>query len=566
MASTFNSSLYKASDLIHDFTCSPCEEDGLNSEAQYFCVDCSRYYCSRCESKHGGLFKRHKVLDRKDVKKWVAVPETVVDELERCERHPGKAVELFCGDHQQLCCNICVSVDHRQCSLIQHIPDVAKGIRNKPEFKQLPRQVAKIQAQIRKLQDSRKTNQQSIRASRSMILQEIKAFRKKMNKVFDHLEQHTIDEMDSMVETFEEKIKEDVEQCERMSKEMESFIDTTQTKGKFDESLAFLGYSRCQKIIKETNIFIQYTTATEELTLSLAPNIALHDLIASFESLDKIGDITYLGHALKVEIIKKYNVAIVEDKNECEISSLCELPTGEVVLVDEKNSRVKLLTHEYQPVDHCNVSHYPQEVCHIARNEVAVTINLNYDNRHKVQMFNVMYSKLQQTRCLKLEHTIRGIAHHLGRLYITSDTALHSYDMIGNDRRKLFEDKSDTHTVFKCAISSDGSTIYVTNYSKSKLLTLDIAGNKLATLIDADIKKPYGVHSSSAGHVFVCCSGSKTVLQLDKEGKTKMTVMASSTEGVNCALSVCYLNRSSTLVLGDISDNILVLKLKKNWQ
>ncbi|WAR26163.1 hypothetical protein MAR_011867 [Mya arenaria] len=112
MASTFNSSLYKASDLIHDFTCSPCEEDGLNSEAQYFCVDCSRYYCSRCESKHGGLFKRHKVLDRKDVKKWVAVPETVVDELERCERHPGKAVELFCGDHQQLCCNICVSVDH----------------------------------------------------------------------------------------------------------------------------------------------------------------------------------------------------------------------------------------------------------------------------------------------------------------------------------------------------------------------------------------------------------------------------------------------------------------------
>ncbi|WAR26056.1 hypothetical protein MAR_011760 [Mya arenaria] len=144
MASSFISSRHKVSDLIHDFSCSPCEEDGLNSEAGYFCVDCSKYYCSRCESKHGGLFKRHRVLDRKDVKKWAAVPGTVVDDLEICEHHPGKKVELFCRDHQELCCHICVSVGHRQCSMIQHIPDVARGIHDKTEFKRLPQQIADI--------------------------------------------------------------------------------------------------------------------------------------------------------------------------------------------------------------------------------------------------------------------------------------------------------------------------------------------------------------------------------------------------------------------------------------
>ncbi|WAR26047.1 hypothetical protein MAR_011751 [Mya arenaria] len=118
MASLFRSSLHNASHLIDDFICSPCEEDELNSEAQYFCVDCSKYYCSCCESEHGGLFKRHKLLDRKDVKKWAAVPVTAVDDLVRCVHHHGKAVELICGDHQELCCHICVSVVHRQCSVI----------------------------------------------------------------------------------------------------------------------------------------------------------------------------------------------------------------------------------------------------------------------------------------------------------------------------------------------------------------------------------------------------------------------------------------------------------------
>ncbi|WAR26041.1 TRI33-like protein [Mya arenaria] len=167
MASKFDSSLQNSSDLIHDFTCSPCEEDGLNSEAQSFCVECSKYYCSRCEPKHDGLFKRHSVLGRKDVGKWTPLPHTIVDDLERCERHPREALKMFCKDHDQLCCHVCVSVDHRHSSVIQHIPDIARGIFDKPELKQLPQQVGNIQSHIRKLQDSSKRKQQSIKESRA---------------------------------------------------------------------------------------------------------------------------------------------------------------------------------------------------------------------------------------------------------------------------------------------------------------------------------------------------------------------------------------------------------------
>ncbi|WAR25912.1 hypothetical protein MAR_011616 [Mya arenaria] len=99
-------------DFIHDFACSACEEDGLNTEAQHFCNQCTKYYCNNCVPVHNKLYKRHAVLDRKDVKKWAAAPGTV-EVLEICERHPGEALKLVCGDHDQLCCHMCVAVDHR---------------------------------------------------------------------------------------------------------------------------------------------------------------------------------------------------------------------------------------------------------------------------------------------------------------------------------------------------------------------------------------------------------------------------------------------------------------------
>ncbi|WAR26028.1 hypothetical protein MAR_011732 [Mya arenaria] len=111
MASNVEFSIQRGCDFIHDFACSPCEEDGLNTEAQHFCSQCTKHYCNNCVTKHNGLYKRHTVLDRKDVKKWAATPGTV-DVLAGCERHPGESLKLVCGDHDQLCCHLCAAVDH----------------------------------------------------------------------------------------------------------------------------------------------------------------------------------------------------------------------------------------------------------------------------------------------------------------------------------------------------------------------------------------------------------------------------------------------------------------------
>ncbi|WAR25967.1 hypothetical protein MAR_011671 [Mya arenaria] len=561
MAFNVDSSLHKASDLIHEFTCSPCEEDGLYSEAQNFCVDCSKYYCYRCEPKHGGLFKRHSVLGRKDVTKWAAVPWTVVDDLERCEHHRGKKVELFCGDHQELCCQICVNILHRQCSLI-HIPDVAKGIYDKPEVKRLPQQIANIQSQIKKQTGSRKNQQQCIRDSRTRILQEIRTLRSTIDNALNQLEQNTIKELDVMVATLEQQIKTNIKQFAQFSKDIKSLADYI-AKGKMDDSLAYVGYSKCQKLIRETNAFVEDNKTKEKVNLEFVLNTGLNDVIAPLLSLRWFGEITDTSHVFTTEHVKRFNTAIASDREHNTISGICELLGGELVLVDNFNSCIKLLNQVYKVVDHCDVPTHPRDVCHIAGNELAVSVNSNIENRHEVRFFNVMNSKLQQTRKITFSHSVLKIAHHKGRMYIASGTALYSYDKASKDGGKLFEDKSDTLTVLKCAVSSDGSKIYVANYSKDQLLTLDSAGNKLATLSDPDMKSPRAIHVSPVGHVFVGSYGSNTVLQVDREGKRKLATLTTQFNGLVKPQSLCYCSRTSCLVVGQFdNNNVIVLKLK----
>ena len=95
-----------------DFCCLSCNEDNKNSEAQYYCQDCSQCFCDVCLQLHNKLHKRHAVLGRKDIDKWSAAT-VLTGPLVRCEKHAGKILELECVDHRQLCCHVCVSIDHK---------------------------------------------------------------------------------------------------------------------------------------------------------------------------------------------------------------------------------------------------------------------------------------------------------------------------------------------------------------------------------------------------------------------------------------------------------------------
>ncbi|KAH3881976.1 hypothetical protein DPMN_005904 [Dreissena polymorpha] len=196
------------------------------------------------------------------------------------------------------------------------------------------------------------------------------------------------------------------------------------------------------------------------ITSSIHKCTSLHnDLLQLLEIVQKIGDnkelcliasikckhiiqqaLTLLGKSgkvFKVQGKSKYNVRIPSDSVTCEISGICVLPDGQVLVVDWRNKNVKLLNQQYQVVSHWDVNAWPFDICLIAPSEVAVTVNAI--NIHEVQFITVNQGKLVPGRKFQLQHECRGIAHQNGDLFVTSGIELYKYTLNGKLICRLYK-------------------------------------------------------------------------------------------------------------------------------
>ncbi|WAR26782.1 TRI33-like protein [Mya arenaria] len=271
MASNFSFSVSQTSDSIHDFACTPCKDDGLNNEAQFFCDECKNYYCNNCEQLHNKLFRTHSVFGSQDVSKWVGY--VGLNPIESCDKHGGKKLELLCVDHDELCCHICVFLTHRMCQNIKHIPDLADGLKKQPDFKKLPTDVDKIADRLQEMTKKRTQNKQSLKDSGKKILVEIKSLRQKVNETFDKIEKEANDILQEQLHETDDFLQEDIDKCTKLNDKLKTYLEAIHTQE--DDNTSYIAYRKCKNKMKEAESLLQElsTKADTTLTFSADPRI-----------------------------------------------------------------------------------------------------------------------------------------------------------------------------------------------------------------------------------------------------------------------------------------------------
>ncbi|XP_052768015.1 uncharacterized protein LOC128208493 [Mya arenaria] len=560
---TGGSSIYKGSDLIHDYSCSKCEENDLNTEATYFCPQCEHYLCDKCVNLHNGYHNKHTVYGRGDIQKWAGFS------LDRCDAH-GDKLKVHCDDHQQLCCSVCVALNHRLCSSISHLPDLAKGFLNTAEFKQLPKEVDKMRNRLDELSNARMKDQVSMNDSYKNIISEIKAFRKKINKILDKLEKKTVGQLDRQKEDLEKIIKDDMESCVNMNNQHKTMMEKIQQiNGKHKETNSYIGFRICQTKLGETKSAMLEIQKKPTRRISFKSD---RSLLPFLRNLNNLGDVdSFLSmpkradgdHVYKTQSSSCYDVKIKKDVSKCHIVGICELPSGEVVIADHYNRRVKLLNNQYKVTDHCDLPSYPQDLCRTERYDIYVAVD-SWGTLHEVHSLSVTRGKLQAVRKFTTNHLCLSIAIHQGQLYVNDNNSLYQYTMDGELVKEIYKSSSPDRTICKCTVSPDGERIYVTNYAKQEFITLDKGGQVLSTLEDPELLWPWGLCVCPSGNVFVCGKASNTVLQVDRKGRKKLATVASKADGLCSPSSVCFSEHNSSLIVGNLNqDQIIVLNTFK---
>lgn len=106
--------------------CAMCVRDNKQVKAEYWCNDCRESICDSCKGIHkiNIILQKHKISAMKDLDDNLQFP----DMDEPCCIHQGKFVEVFCLDHDNLCCSICFATKHRHCERVEALDEIIKGI------------------------------------------------------------------------------------------------------------------------------------------------------------------------------------------------------------------------------------------------------------------------------------------------------------------------------------------------------------------------------------------------------------------------------------------------------
>lgn len=270
-------------------------------------------------------------------------------------------------------------------------------------------------------------------------------------------------------------------------------------------------------------------------------------------------------HIYKVIGRRTYDIKTKRDRVTCSISGICQLPDGQTV--DQENCNLKLLSANTYTVQHdldFKVPGFPDDICLTEGTEVAVTV-FSYDYVWKVYIIKAENGKLYHTRNFDLDHVCAGIAYQNAKLYVGSFNAFYVYNLSGKKLQKIFEDNSSEDKIIpRFCCRNDGKRIYIIQNEKNCLLTLNNFGDPTFTHKNSWLKlptQPTDVCVTENGSVFV--SAHHSVLQVDSEGRRKMTKVVRDNEMEYMAECMYYDRKSKSLLFGRYQqDFLLVLQLK----
>ncbi|XP_053389347.1 uncharacterized protein LOC128552344 [Mercenaria mercenaria] len=184
-------------DSTTDPVCMSCRDNCTTCFA--ICENCSGIVCPVCDELHEKLliFKNHKIV------------RIGGSHMTICVKHQNKGLDYYCQDHEEILCSTCAVVDHRSCSKIHELKDIATSDR-------LQDKSMSIKKDLRLLQSSVSEKIHQILSSHDTVkisCAETDTQDEKIEKSFAEYKR----KKESYLEKCEEKAKECLLACQKLS-------------------------------------------------------------------------------------------------------------------------------------------------------------------------------------------------------------------------------------------------------------------------------------------------------------------------------------------------------------
>lgn len=109
--------LKTASDHSISYPCDSCQFHGTEKEASNFCKSCKEYLCRNCTEWHKRFraTRNHKIIRGKDQIKKDETADS--DIIVSCLCDQGLEASFYCDEHDDVICQTCKTLKHRNCQI-----------------------------------------------------------------------------------------------------------------------------------------------------------------------------------------------------------------------------------------------------------------------------------------------------------------------------------------------------------------------------------------------------------------------------------------------------------------
>ena len=176
-------------DLSTGILCDPCQGEDEEENAVFYCTVCNEFFCNTCSKVHrrSKLSKHHPLLDRDSMPKQ----KCASSKESMCTKHKGKFVEYYCNIHDDCCCSVCATIEHKQCK-VEYIDDIAIEFETSKEYTSLMSAIGDLSQLLQNTKTIALRKRDDVGHIHMTFVSEVKKFRTEINQILDSLEQSTL--------------------------------------------------------------------------------------------------------------------------------------------------------------------------------------------------------------------------------------------------------------------------------------------------------------------------------------------------------------------------------------
>ena len=552
-------SLQKSSDESSEFECGPCSYDGEKKDAIVYCLECDDYLCSSCKSTHRKLpvTRNHKVVSGSAMprKSSSNTGPRSQNSFVKCSCN-GKDATIYCEEHNEVICVDCQRLKHRTCQTMS-IDAACKKVKL-TSTERILQTVQGLKEKVEKLKADRNSDNEELEIQSSECRRKIKEFSQNLKQQIEKIEKATLNEVADYDTEQRQKIKQHIDTCSTAVTKLNLDSQLLNSTPSTENNLLFIHNLQLTKTIEHVENALKDMESE-----AIKPNIDFKsDSTIIRADTKSLGTVKYTGKItprpviadMSVKSSRKLDVKYLSDSYDPVISGSVFMPNGELVLCDQNNMRVKVLSTDFTKKEQTKLASHPWDIDIMADDEVVISLPSS-----KSLIFLKVFPQLQLGTSMQLDQACQGVAVDGGSIFVSFlNGEVRILDRAGNQLKNIYSSLKFSLPYY-ISVPWPGM-LCVSDHAAHTIRMLN-NGKEVYSFKHSELSYPLGMYIDGAENVFICGHNSHNVHIIDKTGKHK-NIFLTANDGLNFPYTISFRSSDNTLVVGgNMGHNLLVFKL-----